>query len=114
MKKQRAFLCCYLVTKLRLTLCNPKDCSLPGSSVRGISQATILEWVDISFSRDLPDPGIEPAGRFFYHWATWEVQKAFRIAKMLLKTKNKEDSFAPPNKDLLKAKVMKSVVSAHG
>ena len=37
------------------------DCSLPGSSVHGILQARLLEWVAISFSRgDLPDPGIEP------------------------------------------------------
>ena len=42
------------------TLCNPVNCSLPGSSVRGILQARILEWVAISFSRDLPDPGIDP------------------------------------------------------
>ena len=71
-------------------------------------------WNGLTFPSpgDLPDPGIEPAGGFFYHWATWEVQKAFRIAKMLLKIKNKEDSFVPPNKDLLKAKVIKSVVSA--
>ena len=32
------------------TLCNPMNCSLPGSSVHGISQAKILEWVAISFS----------------------------------------------------------------
>ena len=36
------------------------DCSPSGSSVRGISQAKTLEWVAISFSWDLPDPGIEP------------------------------------------------------
>ena len=41
--------------------CNPVDCSLPGSSVCGISQAGILEWVTISPPGDLPDPGIEPA-----------------------------------------------------
>ena len=35
-------------------------CSPPGSSIHGILQARILEWVAISFSRDLPDPGIEP------------------------------------------------------
>ena len=35
------------------------DYSLPGPSVRGISQARILEWVAFSFSRDLPDPGME-------------------------------------------------------
>ena len=44
-----------------LTLCNPMDCSPPGSSVHGILQARILEWVAISFSRDLPDPGIKPS-----------------------------------------------------
>ena len=36
------------------------DYSLPGSSVHGIPQARILAWVAISFSRDLPDQGIEP------------------------------------------------------
>ena len=34
--------------------------SSPGSSVHGILQARILEWIAIPFSRDLPDPGIEP------------------------------------------------------
>ena len=37
--------------KLCLTLCDPMDCLLPGSSVLGISQAGILEWVAVSFSR---------------------------------------------------------------
>ena len=55
------------------------DCSLPGFSVHGISWARILEWVAISFSRDLPDPGIKflsPAlagGFFTTHWATTEA-----------------------------------------
>ena len=48
-----------LVTQLCLTLCNPMDCSLPGSSVHGIFQARVLEWVAISSSGDLPDPVIE-------------------------------------------------------
>ena len=34
------------------TLCDPTDCSLPGSSIRGVSQARILEWVAISSSRE--------------------------------------------------------------
>ena len=42
------------------TLCDPVDYSPTGSSVHGILQARILEWIAISFSRDLPDPGIEP------------------------------------------------------
>ena len=40
-----------LVTQLCSTLCDPMDCSLPGSSVHGILQARILEWVAIPFSR---------------------------------------------------------------
>ena len=39
--------------------CDPMDYSPPGSSVHGILQARILEWVAISFPRDLPDPGIK-------------------------------------------------------
>ena len=42
------------------TLCDPVDCSLPGSSVHGIFQARVLEWVDISFSRGSSQPRIEP------------------------------------------------------
>ena len=41
------------------TLCNPMDYSPPGYSVHGILQARILEWVTVSFSRDLPNPRIE-------------------------------------------------------
>ena len=50
---------CYLVAKLCLPLCDPMDCSLPGSSVHGISQAKILEWVAISFSRGSSQPRVE-------------------------------------------------------
>ena len=42
------------------TLCDPMDCSLPGSSGHGILQARVLEWIAVSFSRGLPDPGMEP------------------------------------------------------
>ena len=54
-------LACVLVAQSRLTLCNPIDCSPGSSSVHGIFQASILEWVAISFSRGgLSDPRIEP------------------------------------------------------
>ena len=42
--------CCLLSPEWRF--CNSVDCSLPGSSVHGISQATILEWLAISLSRE--------------------------------------------------------------
>ena len=47
--------------QLYLTLCEFMDCSPPGSSVHGTSQARILQWVAIPFSKDLPYPAIEPA-----------------------------------------------------
>ena len=59
------------VIELCLNLCDPMSCSQLGSSVHGILQARILEWVAISFSPgDLLYPGIEPkspapASRFF-------------------------------------------------
>ena len=43
------------------TLCDPTDCDLPGSSVHGLLQASILAWVAMPSSwGDLPNPGIEP------------------------------------------------------
>ena len=42
---------CALVIQLCLTLCDPMDCSLPGSFVHGILQARLLKWVAISFTR---------------------------------------------------------------
>ena len=53
-----------LVTQLCLTLCDPMDCSPPGSSVHKIFQARKLEWVAIPFSRDTlnPDPSITELG----------------------------------------------------
>ena len=49
-----------LVAQSCLTLCVPMDYSLPGSSVHGILQARILEWVAIPSLGDLPNPGTEP------------------------------------------------------
>ena len=60
--------------------CDPMNCSPPGSSVHGISQARILEWVAIASSRESSWPRnwtqvscIPCIGRwiFFYCWATW-------------------------------------------
>ena len=50
------FLFVVLVTKSCLTLGDPMDCSQPGSSVYGISQAKILQWVAISFTRGSTRP----------------------------------------------------------
>ena len=50
------YYCCCLVAELCLTLCNPMDYSPAGFSVHGISQASILEWVSIPFSRGSSRP----------------------------------------------------------
>ena len=61
-----------------LTLCDPMDCSLPDSSVHGVFQARIMEWVAISFSRRSSQPRdwtqvSRIVGRLFTVWATRDV-----------------------------------------
>ena len=51
-----------LVAQSCLTLCDPMDCSLPGSSVYGILQARILEWIAIPFSRGSSRPRDQTLG----------------------------------------------------
>ena len=58
-------MCGYLDVQSCLTLFDAMDYSPPGSSVHGILQTRRLEWVAISFFRDLPDPGIEPTSPEF-------------------------------------------------
>ena len=48
--------CCCLVARLHPTLWDPMDCSPPGSSVCGISQVRILEWVAVPFCRGSSQP----------------------------------------------------------
>ena len=69
--------CCCLVAQLYLTLCDPMDYSLPGSSVYGIFQARIMEWVTIAFSRGFSPPRdqicVSCIGRqILYHCTTWD------------------------------------------
>ena len=65
-----------------VTLCDPMDCNLPGSSVHGIFQARILGWVAISSLRRSSQPRdrtcvswVSCIGRqILYHCASWEAQ----------------------------------------
>ena len=68
-----------LVTQLYPILCDPVVCSPLGSSARGISQARILEWVAVSFSRGSSQPRDQTwvsciVGKFFTAWATRELR----------------------------------------
>ena len=58
----------YLFTQLWLTFCDPMSCSLPGSSVHGVLQAWILEWVAISFPRGSTQPREENPGLLHCRW----------------------------------------------
>ena len=63
---------CVLVTQSCPTLCNPMDCSLPGSSVHRLLEARILEWVTIPFSRGFfltqgSNPGLLHCRRMLCH-----------------------------------------------
>ena len=81
--------CCYLVTKLAPALCNPMDYSPSGSSVHGILQVRILEWVATSASMGFFWPRgrtcISCIGRqILYHWATCKALKDPYLIPVLL------------------------------
>ena len=60
------YCCGCLITQSCPTLCDPKDPSLPGSSVHGFLQPRILEWVAISFSRRSSRPRDQTCVSFFF------------------------------------------------
>ena len=74
--------CRKLVAQSCLTLCDPMDYSPPGSSVHGIFQARVLEWVAIFFSRGSSQPRDRTwvshiVSRRFTDWATREVMNIY-------------------------------------
>jgi len=91
----RVCMCVCMRAQSCLTLCDARDCSLPGSSVHGIFQARILEWVAIFYSTGFSQPWIEPSslvspalaggffitvppgkhegGRYQFHWHTYSL-----------------------------------------
>ena len=78
------FIWCALcfVTQSCLTLCDPMDCSPAGSSVHGILQARILEWVAMPSTRGSSQPRdrtlvSRTAGKFFTAWASRDIQGLF-------------------------------------
>ena len=79
-------------------LCGPTDCNPPGSSVHGILQARIPEWVAIPLFRgDLPDPGIKPrspALQILYHLSHQGSPK-YNGTSSLKKIKNRTSNFSP-------------------
>ena len=86
------------------TLCDPMDCSLPGSSFHGIFQARVLEWVAIFFSRGSSRPRDRTwvsriLDRRFTIWATREAPKGLEkvlktVLKSLSKKKKKRDLYS--------------------
>ena len=86
---------CVMSLQSCLTLCYPIDYSQPGSSVHGILQARILEWVAIPSSGGSSNPGVEPmsltspalAGGFFTTSTTWEApERAQNAIKLKVKS----------------------------
>ena len=95
------------LSQLCLTLCDHMDCGPPGSSVHGILQARVLEWIAIPFSRwsfqprDLTQVSCI-AGRFFTVWATGKIHTA--TSSLLIRVKGNvskfRDWYQAPHKQL--------------
>ena len=95
-------LCCAILSHFsNVWLCDPMDCSLPGSSVHGILQARILEWVAMPSSSKSSQPKDQTCisctscitCRFFTHWVSWEALVNISAAHQIL--------LIPPSKHLL-------------
>ena len=102
-----------LVAQSCLTLCDSMDYSLPGSSVHGILQARVLEWVAIPFSKRSSQPRDWTqvfciACRFFPIWATREAHKK-RTETKTKKIKNSSQIFFPIPPPPFKAKKWEQV-----
>ena len=87
-----------LVTQSCLTLCDPMDCSPPGSSVHEILQARIMEWVAISFSRGSSQPRHRTrvsciAGRLFTIWVTREESLNIKIKILSEVSQTQKDKY---------------------
>ena len=82
------FLPTVLVAQSCPTLCDPIDCSPPGSSVHGILQARILEWVAVSFPRGSSGPrdqtGTSSLEADPNHWTTREFPGVFKCKETVL------------------------------
>ena len=96
----------YLCAQSCLTLCDPIDCSPPSSSVHGILQARILEWVAIPFSRVSSQPTDWTqvsciAGRFFTIWATRKAHLCANGTQIMAHIKNSPELQSPRSRCLL-------------
>ena len=80
------------VTQLCLTLCDPKDCSPPGSSVHGSLQGRVLQWVACPPPGDLVLPGV---------LATAGARATSTAASLLLLSLHQRPLLAEPNRALL-------------
>ena len=93
---------------------NPMDCSLPGSSVHEISQARMLEWIAISFSRGIfPNQGLNPrllhCKEILYCCATGEAWVVLRVQAQSYPTLWEPMNYRPPGSSvhrILQARIL--------
>ena len=121
-----------LVAKSYLTLCDPMGCSPPGSSIHGISQVRMLQWVAIPFSRVSPQPrGWTQvsclASRFFTIWTAKEniifklqkikndekkILKEFRREKHLTYRRSKDKNYICLSSETMQARRKQSKINS--
>ena len=96
---------CMLVGQSCPTLCNPVDCSLPGSSLPGILLVRILEWADISFSRGSSQPmDLLHCRHILYHLSHQGSPNLFCLSSMI--SINLKITFTDPAEHLLQIYVI--------
>ena len=88
-----------LIAQSCQTICDPMDCNPPGSSVHGILQARILEWVVIPFFRGIfltqrSNPGILHCRQILYH-LNHQRSPEYNDTSSLKKMQNRTSNFSP-------------------
>ena len=97
-----------LVAQSRQTLCGPVDCSLPVSSVHGISQTRVLEWVAVSFSR-----GSNPHLLRLRHWQWILITHTPQHHRKLKRQEKIQNLFASPVAKMLSSMFHKEHLETH-
>ena len=85
------------VTQSCPTLLDPMDCSLPGSSIHGIFQARVLEWVAIAFSNDQPRQHIKKQTHYFANKAPSSQSYSFSSSHVWMRELDYKESWALKN-----------------
>ena len=85
------------VAQSYVTVSDPMDCSLPGSSIHGIFQARVMEWVAIAFSNDQPRQHIKKQRHYFANKGCYSQNYSFSSSHVWMWQLDHKEGWVPKN-----------------